>query len=95
MPEVLLKTFCGQLGFGTLLTCVFLASFLEKDVGVAASLAQQLRKIKQDLLRTRSSELCFWPFVDLICYSLVPVALIPRTYFPSRRSLRLLPAAAM
>ena len=80
LASVLLKTVCGQLGFGPLLTCVFFASFLVKDFGVAAGLAQLPLKIRQDLLKTWASELCFWPFVDLICYGLVPVAFIPLGY---------------
>lgn len=80
LRSVLLKTLFGQLGFGPALTCVFFAAFLIKDSGVVAGLAQLPRKIRQDLLVTWASELCFWPFVDLLCYSFVPVAWIPLGY---------------
>ena len=80
LQSVLLKTLFGQLGFGPALSCVFFAAFLVKEDGVARGLAQLPQKIKQDLVMTWASELCFWPFVDLLCYSFVPMAWIPLGY---------------
>ena len=78
--STLLKTLLGQLGFGPAITCIFFGAFLVADNGVVAGLAQWPRKIRQDLLVTWASELCFWPFVDLICYGMVPVRWIPLGY---------------
>ena len=80
LRATLLKTLFGQLGFGPAVTCVFFAAFLVKDLGLAAGIAKLPSKIRQDLFVTWTSELCFWPFVDLICYSLVPVRWIPLGY---------------
>ncbi|EOD24074.1 peroxisomal membrane protein MPV17 [Emiliania huxleyi CCMP1516] len=80
LQSTLLKTFCGQLGFGPAVTCVFFGAFLVKDHGLAGGLSRLPRKIRQDLVVTWASELCYWPFVDLICYSSVPVRWIPLGY---------------
>lgn len=74
------KTLLGQLGFGPALTCIFFGGFLVVDHGLADGLARWPAKVKQDLLVTWTSELCFWPFVDLICYGLIPVQWIPFGY---------------
>lgn len=37
-------------------------------------------QVRQDLLVTWASGLCFWPFVDLLLYRLAPVAWIPLGY---------------
>jgi protein Mpv17 len=80
LKSTLAKTLFGQLGFGPAVTCVFFGAFLIKDNGIAKGLAQLPQKIRQDLFVTWASELCFWPFVDLICFSLVPVRWIPLGY---------------
>ena len=80
LRDTLLKTALGQLGFGPAITCIFFGAFLVADDGVAAGLRKWPRKVRQDLLVTWASELCFWPFVDLVCYGLLPVAWIPLAY---------------
>ena len=37
-------------------------------------------KLKQDLIKTWAAGLCFWPFVDLVVYSFLPVKWIPLGY---------------
>mmetsp|Transcript_99860 Transcript_99860/g.187848 ORF Transcript_99860/g.187848 Transcript_99860/m.187848 type:complete len:301 (-) Transcript_99860:35-937(-) len=71
------KMLFGQIGFGPLLTSVFFGAFLVKDNGLLSGLKLLPSKIRQDLFVTWVSELCFWPFVDLICYSMVPARWIP------------------
>jgi len=78
--STLLKTLVGQLGFGPALTCLFFGAFLIVESGLRAGLARWPAKIKQDLLVTWTSELCFWPFVDLISFTFVPVTWIPLGY---------------
>ena len=75
--STLLKTAVGQLGFGPALTSIFFGAFLVSDLGFATGLRRWPAKIKQDLLVTWASELCYWPFVDLLCFSLIPVQWIP------------------
>lgn len=77
LRSTLLKTLVGQLGFGPAGTSVFFGAFLIKDYGLVSGLRQLPAKIRQDLLVTWASELCYWPFVDIICYSFVPVRWIP------------------
>ena len=76
----LLKTLIGQLGFGPAITSIFFAAFLVSDFGIARGLAKWPAKLRQDLFVTWASELCFWPFVDLICFSIVPLQWIPLGY---------------
>ena len=78
--QTLLKTLAGQLGFGPAITCIFFGAFLIADNGLAEGLEKWPAKIRQDLLVTWASELCFWPFVDLVCYSFIPVMWIPLGY---------------
>ena len=80
LRATLLKTLVGQLGFGPAVTCVFFAAFLVADHGLAEGLTRWPAKVRQDLLVTWASELCFWPFVDIVCYTLVPLPLIPLGY---------------
>ena len=70
----------GQSIFGPTITCVFFAATLIANSGLAAGLKQLPQKVRQDLLVTWSSGLCYWPFVDLVCYSIVPVKWIPLGY---------------
>ena len=80
LPSTLLKTLVGQLGFGPVVTCIFFGAFLISEFGLSAGLRRWPAKIKQDLFVTWASELCFWPFVDLICFSFVPLLWIPLGY---------------
>lgn len=80
VKDTLCKTLMGQALFGPTITCVFFAATLIANSGLAKGLSQLPQKIRQDLLVTWSSGLCFWPFVDLICYSFVPVKWIPLSY---------------
>lgn len=80
LVSTLLKTLVGQLGFGPAVTCVFFGAFLVAEDGLMGGLRQWPRKMRQDLLGVWASELCYWPFVDLLCFSLVPVPWIPLAY---------------
>ena len=53
---------------------------LVSTMGLSEGLAKFPNKIKQDLFVTWSSGLGFWPFVDLIFYSFLPIAWIPLGY---------------
>jgi len=77
--STLLKTLVGQLFFGPAVTCVFFGAFLVAGNGWRG-LQQWPSKVRRDLLVVWGSELCFWPFVDLLCYSFVPVRWIPLGY---------------
>lgn len=80
----MLKTFLGQSIFGPTITGVFFASALVSGHGLVAGLKRWPLKVKQDLVKTWATGLCFWPFVDLACYGLVLPYLgakwIPLTY---------------
>ena len=80
VKDTLCKTLLGQCFFGPTITCVFFAATLISNSGLFSGLSQLPTKIKQDLLVTWASGLGYWPFVDLICYSLVPVKWIPLGY---------------
>lgn len=67
----LLKTLMGQSIFGPTITGVFFAAALVSSHGLVAGLKRWPVKVKQDLVRTWATGLCFWPFVDLACYGLV------------------------
>jgi protein Mpv17 len=67
----LLKTLMGQTIFGPTITGVFFAAALVSNHGLVAGLKRWPLKVKQDLLKTWTTGLCFWPFVDLACYGLV------------------------
>lgn len=72
--EVLAKAALGQVFFGPLVTCVFFAAAcLQAD----RSLYNLPRKIKADLLSIQLAGIGFWPFVDLISYSFIPINYIP------------------
>ena len=73
MRSTLLKTLVGQLFFGPAVTCVFFGAFLVAGEGWRG-LQQWPSKVRRDLLVVWGSELCFWPFVDLLCYSFVTEA---------------------
>lgn len=66
--------------FGPTITSVFFAASLISVNGLLSGLKQWPAKCKQDLISTWAAGLCFWPFVDLVVYSLLPVAWIPLGY---------------
>ena len=80
VKDTLMKTLIGQSLFGPAITAVFFGATLVSVHGLAGGLKQWPAKIKQDLVTVWRSGLCFWPVVDLICYSFVPVAWIPLGY---------------
>jgi len=80
VKSTLLKTLMGQTFFGPTITSVFFAASLIQINGVIAGLKKWPAKCKQDLIKTWAAGLCFWPFVDLVVYSLLPVAWIPLGY---------------
>ena len=66
--------------FGPTITSVFFGAALISVDGLISGLKKWPAKVKQDLVRTWAAGLCFWPFVDLVVYSLLPVAWIPLAY---------------
>ena len=75
LVSTLKKASLGQLFFGPSFTCIFFAASLLQTGQF--TIANWLRKIRTDLPGTWVSGLCFWPLVDLVSYSLVPVNYIP------------------
>lgn len=73
--STLQKAAMGQLFFGPSFTCIFFAASLLQTGQF--SLANWFRKIRTDLPGAWLSGLCFWPLVDLVSYSVVPVQFIP------------------
>lgn len=73
--STLQKASMGQLFFGPSFTCIFFAASLLQTGQF--SLGSWLRKIRSDLPGTWVSGLCFWPLVDLVSYSLIPMQFIP------------------
>jgi len=71
VKSTLLKTLMGQAIFGPTITCVFFGAALISASGLLGGLSQLPAKIKQDLFKTWSAGLGFWPLVDLVCYGLV------------------------
>ena len=61
--------------FGPSFTCIFFATILMQ--GGDFSLKNWGRKIKQDLPGAWIAGLGFWPIVDLLSYSVIPVKWIP------------------
>jgi protein Mpv17 len=66
--------------FGPTVTSIFFAASLISNNGLLSGLKQWPAKLKKDLISTWAAGLCFWPFVDLFVYSLMPVAWIPLGY---------------
>ena len=69
------KALLGQLIFGPSFTCVFFATSLLQ--AGEFSLAAWGRKIREDLPGAWLAGVGFWPLVDLISYSVIPVIWIP------------------
>lgn len=69
------KAFWGQVLFGPSFTCIFFATILMQSGDF--SLQNWGRKIRQDLPGAWLAGLGFWPIVDLLSYSVIPVKWIP------------------
>ena len=80
VKSTLLKTLLGQMFFGPTITSVFFAASLISLNGLLSGLKLWPAKVKQDLVKTWAAGLCYWPFVDLICYQFVPLRWIPLGY---------------
>ena len=80
VKSTLLKTLLGQMFFGPTITSVFFAASLISLNGLFSGLKLWPAKVKQDLVKTWAAGLCYWPFVDLICYQFVPLRWIPLGY---------------
>ena len=74
LKDILLKALLGQMFFGPLVTIVFFASACLQTTGGLRTLPA---KIKSDLVAVQAAGLGFWPFVDLVSYSFIPVDYIP------------------
>ena len=74
LKYVLIKALCGQLLFGPVFTCVFFAATC---AGNNQGIGTFTRMVRNDLLPTLRNGLMYWPCVDLISYSLIPVDYIP------------------
>ena len=74
LPHIIGKAALGQCIFGPLVTCVFFASACLQTEGSLRSLP---RKIQKDLLPVQLAGLGYWPFVDIISFSLIPLDYIP------------------
>jgi hypothetical protein len=73
--STLQKAALGQLIFGPSFTVIFFGTSLAQSGNF--SLANWFTKIRQDLPGTWISGLGFWPIVDVISFSLIPVNFIP------------------
>jgi len=73
--SILQKALMGQLIFGPSFTCIFFASSLMQNG--TFSFANWGKKIKNDLPGAWLAGSAFWPIVDVISYSVVPISLIP------------------
>lgn len=75
LVSTLQKAALGQLIFGPVFTCVFFGTSLMQSG--TFSLRAWGKKIKTDLPSAWLSGTGFWPLVDLISFSIVPVKFIP------------------
>lgn len=75
LVSTLQKAALGQMLFGPSFTCIFFATSLMQ--AGQFSIGNWIQKIKQDLPGAWLSGSAFWPLVDLISYSLVPIKFIP------------------
>ncbi|KAJ8609805.1 hypothetical protein CTAYLR_007179 [Chrysophaeum taylorii] len=71
LPWVAFKAILGQIFFGPLVTCAFFASACIQTQSSFPA------KVKADLLDVQLTGLAYWPFVDMLCLSLIPVPYIP------------------
>lgn len=75
LGSTLQKAFWGQVIFGPSFTCIFFATSLLQTG--TFSLANWWRKIRNDLPGAWLAGIGYWPIVDLISYSVIPVKWIP------------------
>eukprot|EP00529_Nitzschia_sp_RCC80_P031305 CAMPEP_0113500446 /NCGR_PEP_ID=MMETSP0014_2-20120614/32334_1 /TAXON_ID=2857 /ORGANISM="Nitzschia sp." /LENGTH=365 /DNA_ID=CAMNT_0000394785 /DNA_START=129 /DNA_END=1226 /DNA_ORIENTATION=- /assembly_acc=CAM_ASM_000159 len=75
LQSTMVKAFWGQVLFGPSFTCIFFASALLQSGDF--SIKKWFTKIKTDLPGAWLAGTGYWPIVDLISYSVVPVKLIP------------------
>ncbi len=73
--STLQKAFWGQVIFGPSFTCIFFATSLLQSGQF--SLQAWGKKIKSDLPGAWVAGVGFWPLVDLVSYSMIPVKWIP------------------
>mmetsp|Transcript_47396 Transcript_47396/g.54739 ORF Transcript_47396/g.54739 Transcript_47396/m.54739 type:complete len:292 (-) Transcript_47396:158-1033(-) len=75
LASTLYKAFFGQALFGPSFTCVFFATILVQSGDF--TLENWWKKIRNDLPGAWLAGAGYWPIVDLISYSLIPIKLIP------------------
>jgi len=75
LASTLYKAFFGQALFGPSFTCVFFATILVQSGDF--TLKNWWKKIRNDLPGAWLAGAGYWPIVDLISYSLIPIKLIP------------------
>ncbi|KAG7362796.1 Mpv17 / PMP22 family protein [Nitzschia inconspicua] len=75
LASTLYKAFWGQILFGPSFTCIFFAASLLQ--AGEFSLKGWWNKIRSDLPGAWLAGVGYWPIVDLISYSVIPVNLIP------------------
>uniref|UniRef100_A0A7S3DNR3 Peroxisomal membrane protein MPV17 n=1 Tax=Entomoneis paludosa TaxID=265537 RepID=A0A7S3DNR3_9STRA len=73
--STLQKAAMGQMFFGPSFTCIFFATSLWQSGQF--TLGNWFQKIRQDLPGAWLAGVGFWPLVDLVSYSFVPVQYIP------------------
>jgi protein Mpv17 len=75
LVSTLQKAALGQVLFGPSFTCIFFASSLLQSGQF--SIMNWWNKIRQDLFGAWLAGIGFWPLVDVISYSIVPLVYIP------------------
>jgi len=75
LVSTLQKSAMGQLFFGPSFTCIFFATGLWQ--AGQFTVGNWFQKIRQDLPGAWLAGVGFWPLVDLVSYSLIPVQYIP------------------
>jgi protein Mpv17 len=75
LTSTLYKAFWGQLIFGPSFTCIFFATSLIQSGDF--TLKNWWKKIRNDLPGAWLAGIGFWPIVDFISYSMIPIKLIP------------------
>jgi len=75
LVSTLQKAALGQVLFGPSFTCIFFATSLMQSGSF--TVGNWIQKIKKDLPGAFISGAGFWPLVDIISFSLVPVKFIP------------------
>mmetsp|Transcript_17221 Transcript_17221/g.32593 ORF Transcript_17221/g.32593 Transcript_17221/m.32593 type:complete len:358 (-) Transcript_17221:66-1139(-) len=75
LVSTLQKAILGQILFGPSFTCIFFAASLIQ--AGQFNIQNWVQKIKRDLPGAWISGSAFWPLVDLISYSVIPVKFIP------------------